>query len=188
MIKSIKICGDPVLRRKSDPVEKVDSYVRNLVADMFDTMYHDRGVGLAAVQVGVPLRLFLVDTSQYGGGRLVLINPKITFRDGVQVGEEGCLSVPGLVGEVSRAYRVGFEATGLDGEPITGEATDLTARALQHENDHTDGILFVDRLSDDKRRAIAKQLKRFKKQWKRMERGEVGIESVVEDLDRPPDL
>ena len=188
MIKGIKICGDPILREKSGPVEKVDGYVRNLVADMFETMHQDRGVGLAAVQVGAPLRLFIVDTSQHGGGKLVLINPKITFREGRQVGEEGCLSVPGLVGEVVRAYRVGFEATGLDGEPIVGEATELTARAIQHENDHTDGILFIDHLSDEQRQAISRQLKRLKKEWKRIERGEVTIESLIEDLGRAPEL
>ncbi len=188
MIRRIKICGDPILRDKSEPVEKVDGYVRNLIADMFETMYRDRGVGLAAVQVGVPLRLFLVDTSQHGGGKLVLINPKITSREGTQVGEEGCLSVPGLVGEVTRASKVGFEAMGLDGEPITGEATELTARALQHENDHTNGILFIDHFTDEQRKAVARQLKRFKKEWKRIERGEVVIESLIEDLDKPLEL
>lgn len=188
MIKQIKICGDPVLREKSDPIDKIDSYVRHLVEDMFDTMAVERGVGLAAVQIGVPLRLVLVDTAKYGGSRLVLINPKIITREGSQTGEEGCLSVPGLVGEVTRAYRVTFEATGLDGEPITGEATELTARAIQHENDHTDGVLFIDRLSEDDRRRVAKQLKRLRKQWKQLERGEVGIESIVEDLDQPPEL
>jgi peptide deformylase len=182
MIKTIRICGDPVLRRTSEPVEKVDSAVRDLVADMFETMYRDRGVGLAAVQVGVPLRVFIVDTSAHGGGRLVLINPKITRRDGVQTGEEGCLSVPGLVGEVTRAYTVGFEAVGLDGEPIAGEAIELTARAVQHETDHLDGILFIDHLSDEQRQAIARDLKRLKKQWKRIERGEVAIESLLADL------
>jgi len=188
MIKTVRICGDPVLREKSGPIEKVDGYVRNLVEDMFETMYDDRGVGLAAVQVGVPLRLFIVDTSHYGGGRLVMINPKITRREGTQVGDEGCLSVPGLVGEVERAYTVEFEATGLDGEPITGEATELTARALQHEGDHLEGILFVDRLSAEQRKAVARQLKRLKKQWKRIERGEVAMESLLEDLDKTPEL
>ena len=188
MIKTIKICGDPVLREKSEPVEKVDGYVRNLVADMFETMYGDRGVGLAAVQVGVPLRLFIVDTSQYGGGRLVLLNPKITRREGTQVGDEGCLSVPGLVGQVERAFHVEFEATGFDGEPISGEATELTARALQHEGDHLEGVLFIDRLSPEQRKAITRQLKRLKKQWKRIERGEIAIEFLLEDLDKTPEL
>jgi len=182
MIKTIRICGDPVLREKSGPVDKVDSYVRNLVADMFETMYRDRGVGLAAVQVGVPLRLFIVDTSQHGGGRLVLINPKITRLDGTQLGDEGCLSVPGLVGEVKRAYTAGFEAVGLDGEPIAGEASELTARAVQHENDHLNGILFIDHLSDEQRKALARDLKRLKKEWKRIERGEVVVESILDDL------
>ncbi len=184
MIKTIKICGDPILRQTSDPVEKVDGYVRNLVADMFETMVRDRGVGLAAVQVGVPLRVFIVDTSAYGGSRLALINPTITRRDGTQLGDEGCLSVPGLVGQVERAYTVGFEATGLDGEPIAAEASELTARAVQHENDHLNGILFIDHLTPDRRQAISRQLKRFKKNWKRIERGELGVESIVQDLDQ----
>jgi peptide deformylase len=188
MIKRIKICGDPVLRETSGPIDKVDGYIRNLVEDMFETMVQDRGVGLAAVQVGVPLRLFLVDTSNYGGSRLVLVNTKVTLVEGSQTGEEGCLSVPGLVGTVTRANRVEFEATGLDGEPITGEATGLTARAIQHENDHTDGILFIDRLSDEERQKLAKQLKRFKKEWKRIERGEVAVESILDDLNKPPEL
>lgn len=184
MIKTIKICGDPILREKSGPVEKVDGYVRNLVADMFETMYRDRGVGLAAVQVGVPLRLFIVDTSPHGGTRLVLINPKITRRDGTQLGEEGCLSVPGLLGEVERAYTVGFEATGLDGEPFTAEASELTARAIQHENDHLNGTLFIDHLTPEQRQAIAGELKRFKKEWKRIERGDIVVESILQDLDK----
>jgi peptide deformylase len=188
MIKRIKICGDPILREKSGPIDKVDGYIRNLVEDMFETMVHDRGVGLAAVQVGVPLRLFTVDTSNHGGGRLVLINPKITLAEGSQTGEEGCLSVPGLVGTVTRAYRIEFEAVGLDGEPVTGQATELTARAIQHEHDHTEGILFIDHLSDEERQKLAKQLKRFKKEWKRIERGEVAVEAILEDLHRPPDL
>jgi len=185
MIKRIKICGDPVLREKSGPVDKVDGYVRNLVEDMADTMAVERGVGLAAVQVGAPLRVFLIDTSKYGGGRLVLINPKIITREGLQTGEEGCLSVPGLVGDVTRAYRITYEATGLDGEPIAGEATELTARAIQHENDHTEGILFIDHLSDEQRQKLARQLKRFKKEWKRIESGEVAVESLLEDLNAP---
>jgi peptide deformylase len=185
MIKRIRICGDPVLREQSEPIDKIDGYVRNLIEDMADTMATERGVGLAAVQVGVPMRLVLVDTAKYGGSRLVLINPKILTREGSETGEEGCLSVPGLVGEVTRASRITFEATGLDGEPIAGEATELTARAIQHENDHTEGILFIDHLSDEQRAKLAKQLKRFRKQWKQIERGEVAVESILEDLETP---
>ena len=188
MIKTIKICGDPILREKSASVEKVDSYVRNLVADMFETMGSQRGVGLAAVQVGVPIRLFIVDTTRIGGNKLVLINPRIVRRDGTQLGPEGCLSIPGLEGPIERAHTIAYEATGLDGEPLTGEASELTARAIQHENDHLNGILFIDRLNAEDRQAIARDLKRLKKQWKRIERGEIAIEALLHDLNSTPEL
>ncbi len=141
-ILEIRRVGDPVLRRRAKPVPRVTSSLRALVADMLATMYAADGVGLAAPQVGVSRRLIVVDV---GEGPVVLFNPEVLHREGEELGTEGCLSVPGKAGEVKRAARV--RVRGLDGEgrPVWHEAEGLFARALQHEVDHLDGILFVDR-------------------------------------------
>jgi peptide deformylase len=138
----IRLYGDPVLREKARPVTHVDAATRRLLAAMARTMYLAEGVGLAAPQVGVSKRLVVIDV---GDGLLELVNPEIIARDGEVEGVEGCLSLPGLVGDVVRSQKVTVRA--LDGRgrerEITGEG--LLARALQHEIDHLDGILFIDK-------------------------------------------
>lgn len=141
-ILEIHTVGDPVLRRKAKPVRHVNRTLDDLIDRMIKTMYAADGVGLAAPQVGVGKRLIVIDAGQ---GPVVLVNPEITAAEGEELGTEGCLSVPGKAGEVKRATRV--KATGLDrdGRQVWHEAEGLFARALQHEIDHLDGVLFIDR-------------------------------------------
>jgi peptide deformylase len=134
--------GDPVLREKAKPVEKVNAAVRRLLDDMAETMYDARGIGLAAPQVGVAKRVIVVDAGQ---GLYQLINPEIIEAQGTETDREGCLSIPGVWGEVSRAVQVTVRALNREGETVEVEAEGLFARALQHEIDHLDGILFIDR-------------------------------------------
>jgi len=146
---------DPRLRRRSEPVEKITDELRQLAADMLETMYDEPGIGLAAPQVGVPLRLVVVDTewTEEDAERspLVLVNPEILEREGRIVWNEGCLSVPDFNAEVERAERVVLRATDLDGKEIVEEARGLRAVCFQHELDHLDGYLFIDRISRLKR-------------------------------------
>lgn len=141
-LREIRRVGDPVLRMKAREVRKIGPSLRELVDDMLETMYDAKGVGLAAPQVGVSKRIIVLDV---GRGPLALFNPELIRSEGEIVGTEGCLSVPGLVGEVKRAARV--MVTGLDreGRRIWVEGEDLLARALQHEIDHLEGVLFLDR-------------------------------------------
>jgi len=141
-VRSILTIGHPLLRRRARPVERVTGAVRKLADDLLATMYAHDGVGLAANQVGVDLRVVVADA---GEGPVVLVNPEILGRTGEEVGVEGCLSVPGLAGEVVRAQEVRVRALDLRGEVRWLEASGLLARVIQHEVDHLDGILFVDR-------------------------------------------
>jgi peptide deformylase len=136
---------DPILSSKARPVPRVSRRVRRLARDMLETMVAASGVGLAAPQVGVRKRVIVVDV---GENPIALVNPAIVTVEGEQVGLEGCLSVPDLVGEVRRAAWVVVSGIDLQGQPITVEGEGLLARALQHEVDHLDGILFVARLTD----------------------------------------
>ncbi len=138
----IRTFSDPVLRRSAAPVKRVDEATRRLAARMILTMRANKGVGLAAPQVGISSRLIVVDIGQ---GPHVLVNPKVTAASGAATDWEGCLSLPGLVAEVERAERVSVEALGLDGKPTWLEAEGLLARALQHEIDHLDGVVILDR-------------------------------------------
>ena len=150
----IEILGARVLREKAAPVEAVDDELRRLARDMFDTMYHAEGIGLAGPQVGVSRRILVVDVTNEDESRHVhaLINPVIVEagREQDKV-SEGCLSIPGIEEKVARPVRVTVEALSLDGDPVRIEADGLFARALQHEVDHLDGVLFIDRLSPLKR-------------------------------------
>jgi peptide deformylase len=138
---AIRVYGDPVLRQKASPIRKIDRRVKRLVKYMEDAMDRANGVGLAAPQVGVSERLVIVKTKD----PIVLINPIITYMEGEELGEEGCLSIPNVIGEVTRASKVRVKGLDITGEEVELEATDLSARAFQHEIDHLDGILFVDR-------------------------------------------
>ena len=141
-IRIIREDGDEVLRKICKPVEKMTERLNTLIDDMFDTMYDANGVGLAAPQVGVLRRIVVIDT--YEGNPLVLINPEIIETEGEQIGPEGCLSLPGLQGEVARPERVVCKALDRDMKEITVEGEGLLARAICHETDHLDGILYKD--------------------------------------------
>jgi peptide deformylase len=134
--------GDPVLREKCKPVIIIDEEIKKLANDMLETMYSADGVGLAAPQVGMNKRLFVIDA---GNGPLIMINPRILLRIGEENGREGCLSIPGLWGEVTRAQKVDVEAMNLQGEKVRIQADGLLARAIQHEFDHLNGVLFIDK-------------------------------------------
>lgn len=148
MLRPILIYPDPFLLRKSAPVAKVDERIRELVRDMFETMYAAKGVGLAAPQVGVGKRVIVVDVSPVDKeiAPLALINPVIVESRGSVTGTEGCLSIPGVEGEVPRAEFVLVSGLDPQGEEVGIRAEGLLARALQHEIDHLDGILFIDRI------------------------------------------
>lgn len=141
-IRNIRKMGDEVLRKPSKEIKEMTSRTMLLIEDMFDTMYEAYGVGLAAPQVGILKRLVVIDT--YEGQPLVLINPKIVEKDGEQIGDEGCLSLPGKVAVVKRPNHVVCEALDQDMNPIRVEGEGLLARAICHELDHLDGILYPD--------------------------------------------
>ncbi|MCX6607923.1 MAG: peptide deformylase [Acidobacteria bacterium] len=163
---SIVKYGDSVLETKCAPVTNFGSpELRKLVVDMFETMYVARGVGLAAPQVGVGSQLTVIDTSsgEDPTKQLVLINPTIVKREGSQIGEEGCLSIPGFREDVRRAAHVVVQAKDIDGNDIEVEGEELLARALQHEIDHLHGILFLNHLSPLKRDLIRRKIKKLQK-------------------------
>lgn len=166
MIREIRLFGDPVLREPAEPVAAVDDDVRALVADLVETMYEADGVGLAAPQVGVGLRVIVVDTrEEEGAGALALINPRIADTSAeTDRAEEGCLSIPGIADIVERPVRVVVEALDPDGEPVRIEADGLSARALQHEVDHLDGVLFLDRLSALKRKMALQKWRKLQEE------------------------
>ena len=142
-LREIVQIGEPVLRKKAKKVEVIDEKILQILDDMADTMYNADGVGLAAPQVGILKRLFVIDI---GDGPLVFINPEILETSGSQTGEEGCLSVPGRYEEVTRANYVKARALNEKGEEFEIEGEELLARAILHEYDHLDGTLFVDKL------------------------------------------
>lgn len=154
-VRELRYLGDPILREKAVPVTGVTDEVRRLVEDMFDTMYAEEGVGLAAPQVGVPLRVIVIDPREPDVVPFALVNPEIVaLSDEVERSEEGCLSIPGLKEIVERSVTVKIEGLNRDGEAIVVEAEGLLARVLQHEVDHLDGILFIDRVSALKRKLL----------------------------------
>lgn len=160
-ILEIKEYGEPVLREKALPVEAITPEILNLIKDMAETMYTASGVGLAASQVGALKRIILVDGEE--DGLIVLINPMIIKSEGEVVEEEGCLSVPGIYSQVKRSSKVTIKALNENGDPIEITKEDLTARALQHEIDHLDGILFVDRIGRMERQILLNKLKKKKR-------------------------
>jgi peptide deformylase len=173
--------GNAILRAKGKRIDQVDERVRALAADMLETMHAANGIGLAAQQVGAALQLTVLDVSQVEdrpstmklNGKevdpavempLVLLNPKIRLDEGVASGNEGCLSFPDITAEIDRAVSVGVEAETLDGQIIRIEAAGLLARALQHEVDHLNGILFIDRMSSVAKASLSSRLKRLQKE------------------------
>ncbi len=154
---------DPRLRIRAEPVEQVDDEVRQLVDDMLETMYDAPGIGLAAPQVSVSKRLIVIDISETRDAPVCLINPVILAREGSEVMEEGCLSVPGIYDTVERAAAIRVQAVGRDGASYEMEADGLLAVCIQHEMDHLEGKLFVDYLTEMKRQRIKKKLEKYRR-------------------------
>jgi peptide deformylase len=167
-IRLIVKYGDPVLHAPAAAVERIDDSIRMLLDDMVTTMYAAPGIGLAAPQVGVPLRLIVIDLSvgEDPAQVIKLVNPEILEREGEQRQEEGCLSIPGFAGSPSRPARVKVRGLSPEGEERVYTATELLARAFCHEIDHVDGLVFVDRLSPLKRDLVRRKLrKRAREGW-----------------------
>jgi peptide deformylase len=158
-VLKVRRYGDPVLRRRAPAIDAVTPEVRRLADDMIDTMYDEVGIGLAAPQVGVSLRLLVVGDAE-GRGAQVLVNPAITEQGGSVTAEEGCLSLPGIFAPVTRAEWVTLQAEDLDGAPVSMTARGLRARVFQHEIDHLDGVLFIDRLAPVVRDRIKRKIKK----------------------------
>jgi peptide deformylase len=180
----IRQYGDPVLRAKGKRLEQIDNRIRSLAADMIETMRGANGVGLAAQQIGEALQLTVLDISQVedrpsrvklngqdidptSAMPLVLINPEIDLDIETEVGTEGCLSFPEISGEISRAKSIVARAQRLDGEKVEIEASGFLARAIQHEVDHLNGILFIDRMSSAAKATLSSRLKRLRKETQR---------------------
>ena len=179
--------GDPVLRLKGRRVEKMDDHIRELAANMLETMHAANGVGLAAQQVGEALQLTVLDVLQTEdrpstlklNGReiellaampLILLNPKLALDHETDISTEGCLSFPEITAEIERSVAVNVQAETLEGKPVEIEATGLLARALQHEVDHLNGILFIDRMSSVAKASLQSRLKRLRKETLRNEK------------------
>ena len=155
-IQPIRLFGDPVLVTPASVVVDFDKELRNLVSDLIETMQNAPGAGLAAPQIGVPLRVFVWDVDDEVGH---LVNPTLDLSDEIQEGEEGCLSFPDLSYETPRAFRAVAKGFNMHGEPIIVEGTQLLARALQHETDHLNGVLFIDRLNKENRKNAMKEIR-----------------------------
>ncbi len=167
-VRTLHLLGSPVLRQQSPPVARVDDAVRRLVDDLFETMRAAKGVGLAANQVGVAQRVAVVDIGDEDPPPLALINPVILERgDELETAEEGCLSIPDIFGDVERPAHIVLEALDTIGKKFRLEAHGYKARAIQHEIDHLDGILFLDHLSAVKRSLLVAK-------WKKSRKGKTG--------------
>jgi peptide deformylase len=184
MIVQILEYGDPILRAKGKPIENIDDRIRELASDMIETMHAANGVGLAAQQIGEALQLTVLDVSlvedrpstlKLNGTDvdpktampLVLINPEIELRGVTEVGVEGCLSFPEITGDIERAKSVIVRAQTLEGSTSEIEASGFLARAIQHEGDHLNGILFIDRMNSAAKAALSSRLKRLQKETRR---------------------
>lgn len=162
----VLIYPHPSLRKKAKTVKQIDGNIRQLARQMLDLMYKEGGVGLAATQVGKPIRLIVVNLSKKPSDEIVLINPQINFSQGKIEEVEGCLSLPGISARVTRYQQIMGEAISLEGRQITFDFRDLLSRIIQHEIDHLDGILFIDRLTESARKEIASQLKTLEEKTK----------------------
>jgi peptide deformylase len=156
---------DPVLTTPADPVTKFDAELKKLADDMFETMYAAPGVGLAATQVGIAKRLFVMDCSagKDPSSRYFMANPQIIVKEGKQDGDEGCLSIPGIYSKVQRSVRVIARGHDINGKEYEIEGVELEARCLLHETDHCDGILYVNRISPLKRELVQRKIKKLQK-------------------------
>ena len=156
-VKPIRLFGDPVLRTPAEPVRDFDAELRRLVKDLTDTMMDAPGAGLAAPQIGVGLRVFTYHVDDNEPGHL--INPSLDLSEDEDEDDEGCLSFPGLVYPVKRSWGVLAKGFNMYGDPVTIEGTELLARCIQHETDHLDGILFIDRMGSAQRKAAMKAIR-----------------------------
>ena len=165
MIRPILKYGDVGLSARAKPVEAFDDRLRQLIDDMVETMYAAPGIGLAATQLGIPLRVLVVDTTagKAGGQLITLVNPEVVERSGTQLEEEGCLSMPGFNATVVRPSRMVLKGYDRDGLERVVEGKDILARAFQHEIDHLDGTLFVDRLRGIRRDLIVRKIHRLQR-------------------------
>jgi peptide deformylase len=178
MTREIVIYGNAILRAKGKRIEKFDDELRALAVDMLETMYEANGVGLAAQQIGEALQLTVIDVSEAESRPsqmwidglevdpkehmpLALVNPEIQLGDGIEIASEGCLSFPEITGDVPRSMKIAVKAKDLDGKLIEFEAAGLLSRAVQHEIDHLNGILFIDRMSSAAKSSLAGKLKRM---------------------------
>ncbi len=170
-IRDIILYPDDVLQKECEPVDEIDDSIRELVDDMIETMYHARGIGLAAPQIGVLKRITVIDPTagEEEDNLHVFINPEIIEAEGRITWEEGCLSIPGVYENVDRAARIKVRALDRNGDPFEIEASDLLSVCIQHEIDHLDGVLFLEHLSRLKRRIV---LKKYKKHLKRIEQAD----------------
>jgi peptide deformylase len=195
---SILQYGDPILRAKGRRIEEIDERIRELASTMIETMHAANGVGLAAQQVGEAIQLTVLDVSQVedppttmklnsedvdpvAAMPLVLVNPKIRLGGETEMGTEGCLSFPEITGDIERAKSIVVHAQNLDGEPIEIETAGFLARAIQHEVDHLNGILFIDRLSSVAKTSLSSKLKRLQKETQRgmKHRQRVAAETIL---------
>lgn len=174
-VRDLHLLGSPVLRQQSAEVSELTAEVRRFIDDLFETMDAAKGVGLAANQVGVATRIAVVGVQDE---RLVMVNPVIVSAEGKERAEEGCLSIPEVYGDVTRPERIVLEATDREGKPYRLEASGLLARAIQHEVDHLDGILFIDHLGALKRQLLVAR-------WKKEHRGEGVIKTIRPEHARP---
>ena len=169
MVREIRIYPDEVLKKKAETVTDFNEEIRQIVNDMFETMYKRGGVGLAANQVGILKRIVIIDLhsgkENQGKEQIVLINPEIVTLEGEEIKEEGCLSLPGLYKKVKRAAYAKVKAQNLNGEEFTIEGEGLLARAFQHEIDHLNGIVFIDRLSPLQKRLTLEKYKKLKRNY-----------------------
>lgn len=147
-LRTIRLDGDEILNKKAKEVKKINDKIKTLVEDMLETMYEANGVGLAAPQVGMLKRVFVVDVSEERDQAMVFINPVIEESEGEQCGPEGCLSIPGKQGEVVRPQRIKIKALDVNGDEFVMEAQDFLARAICHENDHLEGILYTSKAKE----------------------------------------
>ena len=164
----IRIYGDPVLRKSTEPVTEFDGNLNDIVKNMIETMYFDNGIGLSAPQIGILDKIIVIDRSfgERVDDAITLINPEILETEGECALEEGCLSVPGVYEEIVRPEKIMVRFQDIEGNVHETDADGMLARVVQHESDHLDGILFVDRLSAVKRRLLAKTLRSLKEEGK----------------------
>jgi len=157
----------PTLRHKSKPIQRVDAQLREVVARMFELMYEAKGVGLAANQVDLPIRLFIanLEAEPEEGEEMVFINPVVSMPKGTEESEEGCLSLPGLYGNVVRPKKVRVNAYNMQGEEINAEIDGMFARVVQHETDHLDGVLFIDRMTESAKIEAEDELDMFETEF-----------------------